>query len=67
MYYKKFESKTPIETKIYKDFFTNEELDEVLECINKQKQLEVGTDFYAATIQPLLGRVHIEVKYPKNI
>ena len=67
MYYKKFESKIPIETKIYKDFFTNEELDEILECINKQKQLEVGTDFYAATIQPLLGRVHIEVKYPKDI
>jgi hypothetical protein len=67
MYYKKFESKTPIETKIYKDFFTNEEVHEILDCINKQKQLEVGTDFYAPTLQPSLGRVHIEVKYPKYI
>lgn len=67
MYYKKFESKTPIETKIYKDFFTNEEIDEILECINKQKELEVGSGFYAPTLQPSLGRVHIEVKYPKDI
>ena len=67
MYYKKFESKTPIETKIYKDFFTNEEIDEILECINKQKELEVGSGFYAPTLHPSLGRVHIEVKYPKDI
>ena len=67
MYYTDFASKKPIETKIYKDFFTIEELAAITDCINKQKELEFNSDFYAPVIQSALSRVHIEVNYPKDI
>ena len=67
MYYTDFASKKPIETKIYKDFFTIEELSAITDCINKQKELEFNSDFYAPVIQSALSRVHIEVNYPKDI
>lgn len=67
MYYKQFESKKPIETKIYKNFFTSKELASIIDCINKQKELDFDSDFYAPMIQSALSRIHIEVKYPKDI
>jgi hypothetical protein len=39
MYYKEYAPNKSIDTKIYKDFFTQEELSRINECINKQKQL----------------------------
>jgi hypothetical protein len=67
MYYKEYAPNKSIDTKIYKDFFTQEELSRINECINKQKQLTPGSGLYAPTIQPSLSRVHIEIRYPEDI
>jgi hypothetical protein len=67
MYYKEYAPNKSIDTKIYKDFFTQEELSRINECINKQKQLTPGSGFYAPTVQPSLSRVHIEIIYPEDI
>lgn len=67
MYYKDYAPKKTIETKVYKDFFTNDELTRIKDAIDKQKALEPGSDFYAPIVQESMSRVHIEVKYPEDI
>lgn len=67
MYYKDYAPKKTIETKVYKDFFTNDELTRIKDVIDKQKALEPGSDFYAPIVQESMSRVHIEVKYPEDI
>ena len=67
MYYKDYAPKKTIETKIYKDFFTNDELTRIKNVIDKQKALKPGSDFYAPIVQESMSRVHIEVKYPEDI
>lgn len=59
--------KKEIETKIYKDFFTKDELSRIYNAINEQKKLKPGTDFYAPGVQAAMSRVHIEIKYPEDI
>lgn len=67
MYYKEYASKKPIETKIYKDFFTDDELGRIVSSIEHSKTLDFMSDFHAPVIQDTLSRVHIEVKYPDDI
>lgn len=67
MYYKEFAPKKDIEAKIYKNFFSEEELAKINQCINDSKQLEYGSSLYAPVVQAELSRVHIELVYPKDI
>ena len=67
MYYKDYAPKNTINTKVYKNFFNEDELKLINESINTQKQLEPESDFHAPVLQMSLSRVHIEVKYPIEI
>jgi hypothetical protein len=67
MYYLEYAPKNNIEPKVYKNFFSNEELEKINQCINDSKKLEYGTSLYAPVIQKELSRVHIELVYPEDI
>ena len=67
MSYINYAPKKEIETKIYKDFFSKDELSRIYKTIEEQKKLKPGTDFYAPVIQATMSRVHIEIKYPADI
>jgi len=66
MYFLEYAPKKNIETKIYKDFFTQEELQRILGSIDNAKTMAPGT-FHAPIVQEQSSRVHIEVIYPADI
>lgn len=67
MYYKEFAPKKNIETKIYKNFFSDQDLKHINDCVDNLKKLEYGTSLYAPVIQKELSRIHIELVYPEHI
>lgn len=67
MSYINYAPKKEIKTKIYKDFFSKDELSRIYNAIDEQKKLKPGTDFYAPKVQEWLGRIHIEIEYPEDI
>lgn len=67
MYYLEYAPKNIIETKIYKDFFSKEDLDRIMGSIEYSKGLDPKSSFHAPVIQESLSRLHIEVIYPEDI
>jgi hypothetical protein len=67
MYYSDYAPKNIIQTKVYKDFFNSEDLQIIHNSIDRSKQMEHGSDFYAPVIQKGLSRVHIELQYPDEL
>jgi len=67
MLYKEFAPKKDIEIKIYKDFFSDEELKVINKCIEDLKQVKYESSLNAPIIQEKLSRLHIELIYPEHI
>ena len=61
------EPKNKITPHIIKDFFTKEELDEILTIVEKQKIDDSLPEFYKPRILPQISRMQIEVLYPEKI
>lgn len=59
--------KNQITPHIIKDFFTKEELAEILEIVERQKNDKTLNEFYAPLILPQMARMQIEVMYPPYI
>ena len=67
MDYIDYAPKQAIETNVYKNFFTQDDLKKINDSIESSKMLEPGSDFHAPSIQKSLSRVHIELKYPEDL
>ena len=67
MYLDNYKPKNSITPHIIKDFFTKEELDEILEIVEKQKIDDFLPEFYKPLVIPKMSRMQIEVLYPEEI
>lgn len=56
-----------IKTKIYKDFFSADELSRIMKNINDSKSGLVEEDFYRPVVVEKMSRQQIEVLYPEDI
>lgn len=62
-----YEPKNKVTPHIVKDFFTKEEIDDIMKIVNNQKIDESIDPFWKPLILPELSRMQIEVMYPHNI
>lgn len=59
--------KNQITPHIIRDFFTKEELAEILSIVERQKVDKTLSEFYAPLVLPQMARMQIEVMYPPHI
>jgi hypothetical protein len=67
MYLDNYKSKNNITPHVVKDFFTKEELDEILNIVKNQKVDEFLEGLYKPLILPNMSRMQIEIVYPEII
>jgi len=67
MYLDNYKPKNSITPHIIKDFFTKEELDEILAIVEKEKIDDSLPEFYKPFVIQKLSRMQIEVLYPEKI
>lgn len=59
--------KKPYSPHIIRDFFTEEELNEILEIVKYQKNATDLDEFYAPLVLPKMARMQIEVMYTQHL
>lgn len=59
--------KNDITPHIIRDFFTEEELADLLHCVERQKTDEALADFYKPLILPNMARMQVELMFPPHI